>query len=127
MRVVGNGKLLQVIYNGLKSPIAADGLAQVLFALRKSVFDAEDETLGQIVAAVTLRVVCPAKNLNQKESWSKAQLNERLGSVLDRVRISFSIASSVPILVQDQSTLGARSIFDSSIPGFESLASRGKS
>ena len=94
-RVVGGGQLLQVIYNGLKSPIAADGLAKVLFALRKSVFEAEDETLGQIVAAVTLRVLCPAKNLNQKETWSKAQLNERLESVLDRVSVSFIAGEAV--------------------------------
>ena len=84
-RIVGEGKLLQVLYHGLKSPLAAEGLSKLFFELRKSVYTGEEESLGQIIVAVTLQVVCPAKHM--LKAWTKNQLNASLASVLDKVQL----------------------------------------
>ena len=88
-RVVGEGKLLQVLYQGLKSPLAAEGLSKLFYELRRSVFENEEESLGQVVTTVTLQVVCPAKHMFK--AWTKNQLNASLASVLDQVQICFSL------------------------------------
>ena len=86
-RIIGEGRLLQVLFQGLKSPLAIEGLSKLFISLRKSVFDAEEESLGQIISTVTLQVVCPAKY--QSKAWTKVALNSSLASVLDKVLISY--------------------------------------
>jgi len=86
-RIIGEGRLLQVLFQGLKSPLAVEGLSKLFISLRKSVFDAEEETLGQIISTVTLQVVCPAKH--QSKAWTKVALNNSLTSVLDKVIFLF--------------------------------------
>lgn len=82
-RVVGEGQLLSAIYQGLKSPLAIDGLSNLLFHLRKAVIDSEEESLGQSVVAVTIQVICPHKYL--KEPWSKSTMSVSLVSILDQL------------------------------------------
>ena len=66
--------------------MAAEDLAKLYYGLRSAVFDGEEESLGQIVATVTLQVVCPPKHMFQNQAWSKTMLNNSLNSVLSQVR-----------------------------------------
>ena len=78
--------LLPVIYRALQSPLVAGQLSVAYNGLRRAVFTAEDETLAQHVAGVTLQILKPA--CDNRFAWDEAQLRQGVLRVLDMLHTS---------------------------------------
>ena len=84
------------IFRGLKSPLLADSLIPIFRDLRHSAFDCtdgdEDESLSQVVAAVTLQVIGPVSKkfeLDNKTKSNKESFQTVLREVVEKLhRIS---------------------------------------
>ncbi len=79
-------ELLPVVYKALQSPLIAKSLAEIFMELRHAVFTAEDETMAQTVAGVTLQVLKPAYEL--EFTWNSTELKTALKKILEMLNKS---------------------------------------
>lgn len=68
--------LLPYILSGLQSPLAAPYLSKLFTDLRSAVFTQQSETLGELIAFVTLRLSKPQCDLDA--NWEAENLNKAM-------------------------------------------------
>lgn len=75
--------LLPFILNGFQSPLAAPYLSKLFTDLRKVVFSTSLETLGELIAFVTLRLLKPQCDLDT--NWEAENLNKAMVRTLSLI------------------------------------------
>ena len=87
MSLIGEGEMMETIYQTIVSPVAADKMIELLRGLRKSIFvDDKDESLGQNVVAMLLQVLKPAsKKFTTEDLINKKDIKGCLAETIDTI------------------------------------------